>query len=80
MFYDNARTAWTYYPYNGYISGESGIWRYTSLNAGAYVWTNEPYLTPANDMGYCIRIDDGSTDISKPLGQQYGCAVRCVRE
>lgn len=80
MFYDIARTAWAYYPYNGYLSGESGQWHYRSLCSAAYVWTNEPHLTPANDTGYCIAIGRTTVLFSEPLGQQYGCAVRCVRE
>lgn len=80
MYYDSTRTTWAYYPYNGYLSAESGALRYQSLNAESYVWTNEPHLTTANDKAYCVCIVGGSANISKVLAQQYACAVRCVQE
>lgn len=80
LYYGSNSSVWTFYPYTGYLSGESGVWQYRSLTSDAYVWTNEPYLDSANDSSYCVRIANGTVDLSKPLGQQFGCPVRCVRE
>ena len=80
MYYNSNHTKTTFYTYNGYLNGESGQWQYQSLSSAAYVWTNEPYLTPDNDSSYCLKIANSTFSISATLGQQYGCAVRCVRE
>ncbi len=80
MYYGSNSKVWSFYPYTGYLSCESGEWMYRSLASEIYVWTNEPCLTSANDMGYCVHIANGIPTISKSLGQQFGCTVRCVRE
>ena len=80
MYYNSNHTKTAFYTYNGYLNGESGRWQYQSLSSAAYVWTNEPYLTPDNDSSYCLKIANSTFSVSATLGQQYGCAVRCVRE
>lgn len=80
MYYGSNSNLRTFYPYTGYLSGESSEWQYLSLDSDAYVWTNEPHLTSTNDAGYCVRIANGLVNLSMSLGQQFGCPVRCVRE
>lgn len=80
MYYNSSNAKTAFYTYNGYLNGENGQWLYQSLSSGAYVWTNEPYLTPDNDSSYCLKIANNTFSISATLGQQYGAAVRCVRE
>ncbi|WP_419522549.1 DUF4906 domain-containing protein [Alistipes finegoldii] len=80
MYYNSSNAKTAFYTYNGYLNGENGQWQYQSLASGAYVWTNEPYLTPDNDSSYCLKIANSTFSVSATLGQQYGAAVRCVRE
>lgn len=80
MYYNSSNAKTAFYTYNGYLNGENGQWLYQSLSSAAYVWTNEPYLTPDNDSSYCLKIANNTFSVSATLGQQYGCAVRCVRE
>lgn len=80
MYYNSSNAKTAFYTYNGYLNGENGQWQYLSLSSAAYVWTNEPYLTPDNDSSYCLKIANSTFSVSATLGQQYGCAVRCVRE
>lgn len=80
MYYNGSNAKTAFYTYNGYLNGENGQWLYQSLSSAAYVWTNEPYLTPDNDSSYCLKIANSTFSVSATLGQQYGAAVRCVRE
>lgn len=80
MYYNSSHTKTTFYTYNGYLSNDTGQWQYWLLSSAAYVWTNEPYLTTNNDSSYCLKIANSTFSISATLGQQYGCAVRCMRE
>ncbi len=80
MNYSSNPKVWTFYPYTGYLSGESGAWQYRTLASEIYIWTNEPYLNSTNDSGYCLHIAGGTVRFSESLGQQYGCALRCMRE
>ena len=80
MYYNSSNAKTAFYTYNGYLNGENGQWQYQSLSSAAYVWTNEPYLTPDNDSSYCLKIANSTFSVSATLGQQYGAAVRCVRE
>lgn len=80
LYYNSSNAKTAFYTYNGYLNGENGQWLYQSLSSAAYVWTNEPYLTPDNDSSYCLKIANNTFSVSATLGQQYGAAVRCVRE
>lgn len=80
MTYGSNTKVWTFYPYAGCLSGESGVWQYKALASEVYVWTNEPYLDSNNDSGYCLHIAGGKVNLSEQLGQHFGCAVRCIKE
>ncbi|MCM1301203.1 MAG: DUF4906 domain-containing protein [Bacteroides cellulosilyticus] len=80
MYYNSNNTKTTFYTYNGYLSGESGQWQYRSLSSASYVWTNEAYADSTGDSSYCLKIANSTFSVSATLGQQYGCAVRCIKE